>query len=280
MIKCTPPTAIFLTTQYDQFFYGLICMTFIIILIVLNIFRYLLLILYQAFFRVMLADNNWIKITSRTHKVNNKQLKRENKYKEVFIQSSLALLLLSLVTNYCKYPFSSNLGNRVKQFYLLTFLIHILISEPLYYILHVLLHVNKTAYKKMHSFHHLSIHPEPLTGFVQDSFEHIIYSLLFVIPLGLPSIIMRLRSIPWHVYFVYIFLFDLFNVIGHVNIEFFPKRMGSFSLEANKKKFAPFLQSAKVDGHMLKFILHLHFKCRSNISFDKIISASDSLWIF
>jgi hypothetical protein len=75
------------------------------------------------------------------------------------------------------------------------------------------------CWQKYHSHHHASFVPEAITGSVHPFMEHLMYTANFAIPLlgpwfcGGASIAM---------FYAYLLGFDLLNIIGHCNFEFFP----------------------------------------------------------
>jgi len=97
-------------------------------------------------------------------------------------------------------------------------LVHAGPTEFIYYWLHRALHWH-SLYAKYHSHHHASFVPEAITGSVHPFMEHLMYTANFAIPLlgtwavGGASIAM---------FYVYLLGFDLLNIIGHCNFEFFP----------------------------------------------------------
>ena len=97
-------------------------------------------------------------------------------------------------------------------------LIHMGPTEFIYYWLHRALHLH-SLYARYHSHHHASFVPEAITGSVHPFMEHLMYTANFAIPLvgtwmaGGASIAM---------FYMYLLGFDLMNIIGHCNFEFFP----------------------------------------------------------
>mmetsp|Transcript_28759 Transcript_28759/g.72893 ORF Transcript_28759/g.72893 Transcript_28759/m.72893 type:complete len:697 (-) Transcript_28759:4-2094(-) len=97
-------------------------------------------------------------------------------------------------------------------------LIHAGPTELIYYWLHRALH-GHTLYAKYHSHHHASFVTEPISGSAHPFMEHLLYTANFAIPLlgtwavGGASIAM---------FYTYMLGFDLLNIIGHCNFEFFP----------------------------------------------------------
>ncbi|XP_026454765.1 protein ECERIFERUM 3-like [Papaver somniferum] len=103
--------------------------------------------------------------------------------------------------------------------FLITILLHIGISEPLYYFLHRYLFHNDYFFSKYHSFHHKSSVTQSFTVGSGTFLEHIILSMIIVIPVigplasgfGSKSMI-----------FGYILMFDFVRGFGHCNVEIVP----------------------------------------------------------
>ncbi|KAI6702922.1 hypothetical protein NL676_012058 [Syzygium grande] len=105
-----------------------------------------------------------------------------------------------------------------------TILLHVRPVEFLYYWLHRALH-HHYLYSRYHSHHHSSIITEPITSVIHPFAEHVVYFLLFAIPL-LITVQMGTASIMSFVgYVTYI---DLMNNMGHCNFELIPKWIFSY----------------------------------------------------
>ncbi|XP_021756466.1 protein ECERIFERUM 1-like isoform X1 [Chenopodium quinoa] len=103
---------------------------------------------------------------------------------------------------------------------LLTFLIHSGPVEFLYYWFHRALH-HHYLYSRYHSHHHSSIVTEPITSVIHPFGEHIVYFILFAIPMVTTALITRTGSIVS--VSIYISYIDLMNNMGHCNFEVIPK---------------------------------------------------------
>ena len=110
-----------------------------------------------------------------------------------------------------------------------TFMAHVFIVEPLYYAVHLWLHVPRVM-KYMHSFHHMSVKTCPSTSLVQDFKEHFIYVATFGPAFFAPFLITGQNH--WSVICAYLILFDAINAFGHTNIP-----MNGWLFES---KFSPF----------------------------------------
>lgn len=96
-----------------------------------------------------------------------------------------------------------------------TVISHVLIVEPIYYVVHRWLH-NPNQMKAMHSFHHLSIKTVPSTSLVQNHVEHIVYVATFGPAMLLPYFVAGFND--WRVICAYLVLFDIANAYGHCNV--------------------------------------------------------------
>lgn len=142
------------------------------------------------------------------------QLKRERYKPMVGSFLDTAFLLLAYYLGIIHFVGDSFYG------YLSLFLLHVFVVEPIYYFFHRLLHVGR-FYKKHHLLHHKSTVTAPNTSYAFTVTERLMYTILFSIPLVLTSAL-GLLSLQGLV--LYIVIFDLLNIVGHTNVEFFPKK--------------------------------------------------------
>ncbi|CAO2835207.1 unnamed protein product [Amaranthus hypochondriacus] len=101
-----------------------------------------------------------------------------------------------------------------------TLLLHIGPVEFLYYWFHRALH-HHFLYSRYHSHHHSSIVTEPITSVIHPFAEHIVYFLLFAIPMMSTTLAETSSVASIVLYLTYI---DLMNNMGHCNFEVIPKR--------------------------------------------------------
>lgn len=102
---------------------------------------------------------------------------------------------------------------------LLMFLLHMGPVEFLYYWFHRALH-HHFLYSRYHSHHHSSIVTEPITSVIHPFAEHIVYFLLFAIPMLTVTIVGVGSIAALAIYITYI---DLMNNMGHCNFQVIPK---------------------------------------------------------
>ncbi|KAL5702381.1 aldehyde oxygenase (deformylating) [Ranunculus cassubicifolius] len=101
---------------------------------------------------------------------------------------------------------------------LLMLLVHIGPVEFIYYWSHRALH-HHSLFTRYHSHHHSSFVTEPITSVVHPFAEHILYMLIFSLPIFAPVFLggASLGAIG-----AYITLVDALNDLGHCNFEFIP----------------------------------------------------------
>ncbi len=106
-------------------------------------------------------------------------------------------------------------------------LTHMLITEPLYYGYHVLLH-RIPMLRRHHIKHHKATVPRPPSGFTFTVFERVSYLVLFSLTVLIVGWVDLLTPLGFFTYFL---AFDFLNSIGHCNVEFFPKWYGQSPLK-------------------------------------------------
>ncbi|CAN8310769.1 unnamed protein product [Cochlearia groenlandica] len=144
------------------------------------------------------------------------QVDRERTWDDQIIFNTLIMFLANI-----KLPGSSRLPLWRLDGAILMALLHAGPVEFLYYWFHRALH-HHFLYSRYHSHHHSSVVTEPITSVVHPFAEHIVYTLLFAIPMVTASLCGILSIIPIIVYMTYI---DFMNNMGHCNFEIFPKRL-------------------------------------------------------
>ncbi|KAB1204060.1 Protein ECERIFERUM 1 [Morella rubra] len=102
---------------------------------------------------------------------------------------------------------------------LTTVLIHAGPVEFLYYWFHRALH-HHYLYSRYHSHHHSSIVTEPITAVIHPFAEHIIYFMLFAIPMVATLLAGTASIVSIAGYLTYV---DFMNNLGHCNYELIPK---------------------------------------------------------
>ncbi|KAK4337604.1 hypothetical protein RND71_042091 [Anisodus tanguticus] len=105
--------------------------------------------------------------------------------------------------------------------FLAIIILHIAISEPLYYFLHKCFH-GSYLFNNYHSLHHSSPVPQPLTAGHATLLEHIILGAITGIPI-LGSCLMGYGSLT--MIYGYVLIFDCLRCFGHCNFEIIPHQL-------------------------------------------------------
>ncbi|KAH9733596.1 Very-long-chain aldehyde decarbonylase CER1 [Citrus sinensis] len=172
----------------------------------------------------MLHDQIWISLSRyRTAKRNNRivdkaiefdQVDRERNWDDQIVFNGLIFYIVRMLIP----PSYSNLRFWRSDGVILTILVHMGPVEFLYYWFHRALH-HHYLYSRYHSHHHSSVVTEPITSVIHPFAEHIVYFLLFAIPL-VTTMVLKNASIASFVgYIIYV---DFMNNMGHCNFEFIP----------------------------------------------------------
>ncbi|XP_009798188.1 very-long-chain aldehyde decarbonylase CER3-like [Nicotiana sylvestris] len=100
-------------------------------------------------------------------------------------------------------------------------ILHIVISEPLYYCLHKCFHGNY-LFSHYHSLHHSSAIPQPFTAGHATFLEQILLGGVIGIPI-LGSCLMGYGSVA--IIYGYVLVFDFLRCLGHCNFEIIPHQL-------------------------------------------------------
>ncbi|KAK4479442.1 hypothetical protein RD792_014956 [Penstemon davidsonii] len=100
--------------------------------------------------------------------------------------------------------------------------LHIAISEPLYYIIHKCFHGNYYLFSHYHSLHHSSDVPQPYTAGHGTFFEHLFLTVVVGVPIICSSVIGH-GSLS--LVYGYVLIFDFLRCLGHSNVEIIPHRI-------------------------------------------------------
>ncbi|KAJ4709436.1 protein ECERIFERUM 3-like [Melia azedarach] len=131
----------------------------------------------------------------------------------------LQALIASLV--YYSFPSFQNLPLWNTKGFITLLILHVTVSEPLYYFLHRYFHKNHYLFTHYHSLHHSSPVPQVPTAGNATLLEHLLLSLIVAIPI-LGSSIIGYGSIS--LIYGYILIFDCLRCLGHCNVEIIPHR--------------------------------------------------------
>lgn len=114
--------------------------------------------------------------------------------------------------------FVTNLPRWDNRGIITTLILHVFISEPLYYYLHRLFHGN-FLFSRYHSLHHSSPVPQPFTAEHATLLEHLLLIPIIAIPL-LGTTFIGYGSIG--LVYAYLLLFDFLKCLGSCNVEVIP----------------------------------------------------------
>lgn len=146
------------------------------------------------------------------NKLSQKQMEREKRdyltgyYIHMWAQVALQVLFPSMF-------FADS--SEILQCAVEVFWAHMLVVEPLYYVVHRWLHVPEHM-KAMHGFHHLSINTLPTTSLVQNFEEHFVYIATFGPAFFVPWLLGGRQH--WLIILAYLVGFDTINAWGHTNV--------------------------------------------------------------
>ncbi|URD80939.1 WAX2 C-terminal domain [Musa troglodytarum] len=142
------------------------------------------------------------------------QVDRERNWDDQIIFNGILFYL-----GYFYVPGATNLPVWRTDGALLMALLHMGPVEFLYYWFHRALH-HHFLYSRYHSHHHASVVTEPITSVIHPFAEHVVYFLLFSIPMLTTIVTGRASILALLAYVAYI---DLMNNMGHCNFELVPK---------------------------------------------------------
>ncbi|OVA10370.1 Fatty acid hydroxylase [Macleaya cordata] len=177
----------------------------------------------------MLHNQIWISLArSRTAKAKNRILDKSIDFEQVDRESNwddqIILNGVLFYLGYKRLPGTVNLPIWRTDGVVLTALLHTGPVEFLYYWLHRALH-HHFLYSRYHSHHHSSIVTEPITSVIHPFGEHILYFLLFAIPIITMLFTGTASMVAVVGYLTYI---DFMNNMGHCNFELVPRSIFTF----------------------------------------------------
>ncbi|KAI4376785.1 hypothetical protein MLD38_014503 [Melastoma candidum] len=159
----------------------------------------------------MLFLNQNIRINKQG--VDFKQIDREWDWDNFLI---LQALLAAMA--YCAFPSLANLPAFNSAGIISALILHVGVSEPLYYTSHRFFH-GKNWFENYHSLHHESTVPQAYTSGQATLLEHLILAAITGIPI-LGSFLSGHGSLA--LVYGYLMMFDFLRCLGHCNVEFIP----------------------------------------------------------
>ncbi|XP_019058585.1 PREDICTED: protein ECERIFERUM 3 isoform X2 [Tarenaya hassleriana] len=128
------------------------------------------------------------------------------------------ILLQAIIASVACYmtPFLNSLPLWNPRGFIALIVLHVTISEPLYYIVHRCFHGYSPLFTHYHSFHHSSPVPHPMTAGNATFLEHIVLCIIIGAPL-LGSCLLGVGSTSS--IYGYVVMFDFLRCMGHCNAE-------------------------------------------------------------
>ncbi|KAK9274452.1 hypothetical protein L1049_021699 [Liquidambar formosana] len=145
-----------------------------------------------------------------------KQIDREWDWDNFII---LQALIASMA--YYIFPFLANLPLWDSRGFIIVLMLHMTVSEPLFYWVHRCFHGNY-LFTHYHSLHHSSPVPQSFTAGYATFLEHLILTAVIGIPV-LGSCLIGCGSIS--MIYAYVLMFDFLKCLGHCNVEVIPHQV-------------------------------------------------------
>ncbi|KAL8461281.1 hypothetical protein ACS0TY_032669 [Phlomoides rotata] len=133
----------------------------------------------------------------------------------ILLQAIVAFLVLHM------FPTSETLPVWNKNGVVSAVLLHVAVSEPLFYTLHRCFH-GDYLFSNYHSLHHSSAVPQAYTAGHATFLEHLMLTLVIGVPI-IGSFLIGYGSLS--LIYGYVLIFDLLRCLGHSNVEIVPYRM-------------------------------------------------------
>ncbi|CAK9171356.1 unnamed protein product [Ilex paraguariensis] len=133
------------------------------------------------------------------------------------------LILQALIATLAFYmfPIPANLPVWSTRGFIAIIILHVLVSEPLYYWAHKCFH-GSYLFTHYHSLHHSSPVPQPFTAGNSTLLDHVVLAAVTWIPI-LGTCLIGCGSIS--MIYCYVLLFDLLRCLGHCNVEIIPHQI-------------------------------------------------------
>lgn len=145
-----------------------------------------------------------------------KQIDKEWDWDNFLILQTLVATLVSYI-----FPFLQHLPLWNVKGIIVAVILHVGVSEPLYYWVHKKFH-GDYLFKNYHSLHHSSPVPTPLTAGNATFLEHLILMAVIGIPIFGASM-MGYGS--GSLVYGYVLIFDFLRCLGHCNVEIIPHKL-------------------------------------------------------
>ncbi|KAL7093199.1 hypothetical protein ACP275_11G028200 [Erythranthe tilingii] len=133
----------------------------------------------------------------------------------ILLQAIVASLMLYM------FPTSGKIELLNKNGITEALVLHIAISEPLFYTIHKFFHGNY-LFTNYHSLHHSSPVPQAYTGGHATFLEHLLLTIVIGVPIVGSFLIGHASLI---LIYGYVLIFDFLRCLGHLNVEIIPHRI-------------------------------------------------------
>ncbi|XP_059636090.1 very-long-chain aldehyde decarbonylase CER3 [Cornus florida] len=132
------------------------------------------------------------------------------------------IILQALIASMGRYVFPILTDNNLPLWdtrgFIAAMLLHMGVSEPLYYWAHKHFH-GKFLFNRYHSFHHLSTVPQPFTAGSTTFLEHLVLTAIIGVPVVATCVIGYGSK---SMIYAYVLIFDFLRCLGHCNVEIIP----------------------------------------------------------
>ncbi|KAK3015486.1 hypothetical protein RJ639_005472 [Escallonia herrerae] len=134
------------------------------------------------------------------------------------------IILQALMASLAFYAFPSiiNLPAWDTRGFIAILILHMGVSEPLYYWIHRCFHGHRPLFTHYHSLHHSSAVPHPFTAGNATPLEHLLLAAVTGVPMA-GSCLIGYGSTS--MIYGYVLIFDFLRCLGHSNVEIVPHRM-------------------------------------------------------
>ncbi|CAA2961447.1 ECERIFERUM 3 [Olea europaea subsp. europaea] len=134
----------------------------------------------------------------------------------ILLQAIVAALGLSMFSD------PETLGVWNKKGIIVVLMLHVAVSEPLYYYIHKCFHENKYLFTHYHAVHHSSPVPQVYTAGHATFLEHLFLTIVIGIPI-IGSFVLGYGSLS--LIYGYVLIFDTLRCLGHSNVEIIPHQI-------------------------------------------------------
>lgn len=182
-------------------------------ILVLCALRYLMYQFWSSYSNMLFLNRNRRIIKEG---VDFKQIDKEWNWDNfILLQAAMATFIFYALPSLANLPKWNTTG------FIVAILLHVAVSEPLYYFLHKWLH-GSYLFTHYHSLHHSSTVPQPFTAGHATLFEHLLLVPVIGIPI-LGACLVGYGSVI--LIYAYVLMFDLLRCFGHCNIEIVPHQI-------------------------------------------------------